>query len=369
MRVLILANSGMGLYKFRKELIDELIKNDNEVIVSFPSDSYVERLKLRGCKYVALSLNRRGKNLFEDILLLSTYYKLIGELEPDIILTYTIKPNIYGGLAARLKRTPYLANITGLGTTFQRRGLFLKLIVILYRLALKNSCCVFFQNTHNMEVFKHLGIDLKSIKLIPGSGVNINDFYPVENNENINLIRFLFVGRVMREKGVLEYLEVARQITKEHENVCFDIVGPIEENEIESLMSGLLGTQIQYHGISHEVKSHIDRATCLINPSYHEGMSNVLLEAGASGKPLIASNIPGCQEIIDHGESGYLFSVGSVEALSNAVKEFILLSPEKRLIMGNKSREKIVKEFDRNIVVKSYMEVINDIVGGIYEKT
>jgi glycosyltransferase involved in cell wall biosynthesis len=230
MRVLILANFGMGLYKLRRELVEELIKRNHEVFVSVPNDDYVPRLEKLGCRYVRTELDRRGTNPIADLKLLLSYIKTIKRIKPDVVLTYTIKPNVYGGIACRFTNTPYVANVTGLGTSIETKGLTQKIALFLYRIGLKEACCVFFQNESNRQFFCQNRIVEVRTRTIPGSGVNLHDHpfeeYPSERDG----IRFLFIGRIMRAKGIDDLLEAATRVVKEYPVVSFDLVGGSEED-------------------------------------------------------------------------------------------------------------------------------------------
>ncbi|HYK74602.1 MAG TPA: glycosyltransferase, partial [Pseudoneobacillus sp.] len=196
MKILVLANFGLGLYKFRKELLEELIKNKNEVFISLPNDEYVPKLEKLGCEYVESRLDRRGTNPLKDFNLLLHYIEIIKRIKPDIVLTYTIKPNVYGGMACRITNTPYLTNVTGLGTSIENKGLIQKITLMLYRIALKNASCIFFQNETNRQFFITNSIVKKNTKLIPGSGVNLENHNFEEYPKDDGTIKFLFIGRI-----------------------------------------------------------------------------------------------------------------------------------------------------------------------------
>jgi len=365
MKILILSNSAEGLYDFRFELIQRMLDEGYEVFLSLPEsedDKKAMLLKKSGAKYIRTDINRRGMNFFEDIKLIKKYNNIIKNIKPDLVFTYTIKPNIYGSIVSGIYKIPVIINITGLGSTLQNSKIK-RLIIILYRYACSKARVVFFQNKSNREFFMSNGI-VKGTKtrLIPGSGVNINKFVPQKKSNNDQKIKFLFFGRIMREKGINEFLAAAQQVTKKYDNTEFLMLGYFEEQEYKYLEKGMENQRIRYIGSSDNVREVIKEVDCIINPSYHEGMSNVLLEGAAMGKPLIASNIPGCKEIIDDGENGYLFEVGSAKSLEEKIIRFIELNQEEREKMGHNSRRKIESEFNRDIVVDEYMEAINYIM-------
>lgn len=359
MKVLVLSNFGMGLYKFRKELLQELIKQGHKVFVSLPNDEYVPLLESLGCEYIESNLDRRGTNPIADMKLLSSYIKIINKIKPDIVLTYTIKPNVYGGIACRVTKTPYLPNITGLGTAVENEGLMQKITLNLYKIALKNADCIFFQNEPNRQFFIDRGIIKSKSKVIPGSGVNLEQHryedYPIDK-ENI---RFLFIGRIMRAKGIDELLKAAKQIKENQKNVEFHLVGFCEEGYSEELRELNDSGIIHYHGQQDDVHKFIKDSHATILPSYHEGTSNVLLESASTGRPILASIVTGCKETFDDGVSGIGFEVKSVKALVSAIQQFLDLPHENKKQMGIAGRKKMEQEYDRKIVINAYLEQIS----------
>ncbi len=350
-RILILANFDVGLYKFRKELIQELLNQGNEVYISLPDGELVRNLERMGCKFVNTAVDRRGINPKTDAKLMLFYRKLIKRLHPDMVITYTIKPNIYGGLMCRMLHVPYAVNITGLGTAFQSENMVKKLVTFLYKIALKKAKVVFFENTGNKQTFLDLNIlKEKQTCVLNGAGVNLAE-YPFCEYPSGEEIRFLFIGRVMKEKGVDELFEAAEKIKKQYSDAFFDVVGPLEDDyqmRIEELVQKEV---IAYHGYQKDVKSFIEKCHCFVLPSYHEGMANTLLEAGAMGRPLITSNIHGCLEAVEEGRNGYLAEAKNAEALLGQLEKFLELSYGERKRMGQASREVVQERFDKKKVV------------------
>lgn len=358
MRILMLANNDIGLYKFRKELIQELLK-ENEVMISLPYGEFVEPLKEMGCRFVDTPIDRRGINPVTDIKLLLQYFRMELTLKPDLVITYTIKPNVYGGFISRLLHIPYAVNITGLGTTFQTENLIKKLVCILYKISSRRAKVVFFENEENKQIFiaLHLIREEQACKL-NGAGVNLDDYplteYPDENEP----IRFLFIGRVMREKGVDELFEAARRIKKEYPEVQFDIVGPMED-EYETVIKKLEQEGIiNYYGYQKDVRPFIKKCGCFVLPSWHEGMANTNLECAASGRPVITSNIHGCKEAVEDGVNGYLCKKKDTDALYKVLKRFVRLPYKERRNMGRAGRMRMEKFFDkRKIVTETISEL------------
>ena len=281
MRILVIANNDVGLYKFRKELLQEIVNNGHEVYISLPNGELVQPLVNMGCKFIETNLDRRGINPVTDFKLLLSYWKMIGKLNPDLIITYTIKPNIYAGLVSAIKHKKYAVNITGLGTAFQSKGLFLKLIVMLYKLACKKADIVIFENCENMQIFKDYGIIKDSQCLLNnGAGVNLDE-YPFEEYPSQDKTRFLFIGRIMQEKGIDELFDAAKRIKKEYENVEFDVVGMFED-DYEATVNKLVDKNIiNFYGYQDDVRPFIKNASCFVLPSWHEGMANTNLESAA----------------------------------------------------------------------------------------
>ncbi len=360
-RVLILANNASGLYDFRNELLLRLLK-EYDVHVSLPDEEEVPEIAEEGCIVHHTFLERRGMNPVKDGKLMIQYLKLICKVKPDVVLTYTIKPNIYGGLSCRLLKVPYLVNITGLGSAFEKEGILRKLVVFLYKIALKKARCIFFQNARNKDIFTEFGIKGKKERLVPGSGVNLDrhifEEYPDENEP----VRLLFVGRIMKEKGIDELLYAADKIKREFPEVIFELVGSYEDDYKELIEEKEKAGIVEFTGYQKIIHPFYKKASAAIMPSYHEGMSNVVLEAAACGRPVLASDIPGCREGFDDGVTGIGFSPRNGQAFYEAVRRFLGLSYEEKREMGKNARKKIEREFDRRIVVESYIEEMEKII-------
>lgn len=350
-RILILANHSGGLYDFRKDLIKALRKNA-EIYVSVPHNDHWDELRSLVDKIIEFPISRRGMNPIQDLGLLRKYRKILREVKPDLVITYTIKPNIYGGIACRMAHIPYAVNITGLGSAIENGGMLKKLVLSLYRPALKCARVIFFENSGNRDTLEATGIlpHGKSV-VLNGAGVNLDDF-PYAPYPDDEIIKFLFVGRVMHEKGIDEFFEAAKKLKGIFGNKTeFHIVGSFEE-EYRDIMDELVHAGIViYHGHQADVRPFYRAASCIVLPSYHEGMSNVLLEAAATGRPLITSNIPGCREAVTDGVSGYLCPPRDAQALSEVMTHFAKLPHNFRADMGQASREHIAAHFDKKLVI------------------
>lgn len=357
-KVLILVNHNVVIYNFRKELVERLVSDGYEVYLSCPQGNRIEELVSMGCNYIETNVERRGTNPLTDIKLIRHYKKIMREIKPDIVLSYTIKPNIYGGIAARSLNIPQLANITGLGTSIENGGISSKLVLLMYRFGLKKTSCVFFQNSSNMECFIKQRIVNKNYVLLPGSGVNLTmhcfENYPDESDETV----FLTVGRIMKDKGTDELLQAARVIKNRHKNVKFRLIGFYDDDYKEKIDKAVEDNIVEYYGNQNDVHPFNRDSHAALFPSYHEGIANVLLEAAATGRPVVATDVPGCIETYDPYISGIPFKARNSDDMVRAIEEFLALPYEKRKKMGIAGRKKVEKQFDRQIVVNKYIEAI-----------
>lgn len=364
-RILVLTNNMGGLHSFRKEVMKAILDAGYDVVISSPDceeqrekAAYFESL---GCTLVKLPFNRRGTNPIKDLGLVRNYVKLIRQVSPKIVLTYTIKPNIYGGIAAALCKTVQFANITGLGTSIMNPGLLQKLNIFLYRIGLRKAKVVFFQNQFNMDFCKSKGMVRCKSVLLPGSGVNLLHHQPIPYPEENDVVKFGFAGRMMRDKGIYELIEAVKSLHAKGRRMQLVIAGSFEEH-CESLIGDLQRQGVVLHlGQLSDIRVLMQQIHCLVNPSYHEGMSNVLQEASAAERPVIASYIPGCKEIVDDTVSGYLFEVKNAVDLEDKIEQFLNLSYAQRVTMGKAARAKVEREFDRSIVVNKYLNEIEQL--------
>lgn len=360
MKYLIIANNSGGLYRFRKELMQKLIDDGHEVYAVTPFDEFVEELRAIGVHMLEQKMNRRGKNPFQELRLLKDYRSVIKRVAPDMIITYTIKPGIYGGLLARWLKLPYAVNITGLGTAFENDGLLRSLIVRLWKMALRSAGCVFFENEENASVFLDLGIASKDrIHVLPGAGVNLQDFsvepYPTDSDS----LRFLFIGRVMREKGIDELLVAMEDLHRKYPNILLDVVGWCEEDYEARLEALQRQGIVHFHGFQRDVKPYIRQAHAFVLPSYHEGMANTLLESAAMGRPLITSNIHGCKEAVQDGKTGFLCEARNAKSLMQQMERFINLPYDQKRKMGQASHDFVAQCFDKEKVVQETVDILS----------
>lgn len=351
MNVLILANNDVGLYQFRKELIAELLKS-HEVYISLPYGEMVEPLKEMGCEFIDTLMERRGMNPLKDIKLFSTYRRLLKQVRPDLVITYTVKPNVYGAFAARLAGIPCAVNITGLGTAFQRDGLLRKMVTIMYKVSCRKAKVVFFENAENRQIFLDEGIVKESQTcLLNGAGVNL-EHYQVAEYPAGDETRFLFIGRVMKEKGIDELFAAMKRLTAAGIPCSLDVVGGYEEDYKDTIAAYEAEGWLHYHGYQKDVRPFIANSHCFVLPSWHEGMANTNLECAASGRPVITSNIHGCLEAVENGMSGLLCERKNADDLYRVMKDFARLPNNQRREMGLAGRKRMEEIFDKKKVVE-----------------
>ena len=359
-KILIIANSCMGLMSFRKELVSALVARNYEVTVCAPEDSRADDVRSLGASVVPVEhLSRRGTNPLKDLALMRFLRGIIRTENPDVVLTYTIKPNIYGGMSCARLGVPYIVNITGLGTAVENPGLLQRLTVRMYRRAMRRANRIFFQNSANRDFFVSKGIAPDVHALIPGSGVNLSHHvaqeYPCEDKP----VRFLFISRLMKQKGIEEYFACAERFKGRAE---FHILGVCEEDYTDRLKELSDAGIVVYHGKQLDVRPFIADAHCLIHPTYYpEGMSNVVLESAAAARPVITTNRPGCREAVDDGVTGFLFPERDREALFKAVERFLAMPYQAKRAMGLAGRKKMEQQFSREIVVDAYLSEIEKI--------
>lgn len=352
-----MVNHDVVIYNFRLEIVEELLVKGFEVHISSPYGERIDELVALGCIFHETSINRHSTNLIGELKLLRNYYKLLKELNPDIVFTFTIKPNIYGGIISRLLSIPYVANITGLGTAVEEDGWLQKLSIMLYRFAFKKIDKIFLQNEENKQFFVENKIKIEKLEVIPGSGVNIERF-PLLEFPGSKTIEFAFISRIMKEKGIDEVLEAAQKIRSLYPNTRFHICGFLEDDYKEILENAQKNGDIIYHGMIRDVKDVLEKVHCTIHPTFYpEGLSNVLLESAACGRALITTDRSGCREVVDEGVNGFLIKPKRPEELIEKITDFIEMDYEAKKRMGQLGREKVALEYNRSTVVNRYLEL------------
>lgn len=362
--ILLLSNHHLYTYNLRKEVIQGLINLDYRVVVALPYGDKVELLKDMGCEFIDIPLDRRGTSPIKDFKTFVAYLRVIKNVEPDLVLTYTLKPNLYGGLACRITKTKALHTVTGLGSVFVQNIRFKNAVIFLNKIAFKNSSSVFFMNEDNKEFYEKIGIlsSQQNKRVVAGSGVNLDRFkfhkYPKDKN-----IKFTFIARILKDKGIEEFLLAAEMIKKKDPKIEFEVIGFVDEEKYKKLLykyhhDGI----INYLGERDNIPEIMAEASCIVLPSYGEGRGTVLQEGASIGRPLITCDTYGCKDNVEIGKNGYLCKVADPNSLAKAMLNFIKLSNQEREDMGKNSRIKAESEFDRDIVLKSYLDEIGKII-------
>jgi len=362
--IAISLNTTWNIYNFRLGLIKALQKEGYKLVAIAPKDEYVKNLEDEGVECFDIKMNNKGTNPIEDLKLIFDYIKVYKKAKPDVILSYTIKPNIYGSIAAKVLKIPVISNISGLGTVFLNDSITSKIARNLYKIGLKFPKRVFFQNSDDRDLFiKYKLVDAKKTDLLPGSGIDTNKFAPIEIQRDDKKIKFLMIARLVGDKGLYEYLQAAEMIKKKYESVEFLLLGafyPGNPTAItkEELNKWVSKGVINYLGVSDNVKEEIAKVDCIVLPSYREGLSRVLLEAASMAKPIITNNVSGCKEVVEDGINGFLCEVRNYEDLASKIEKMINLQPLQRVQLGVNGREKVNKEFDENIVIQKYLNSV-----------
>lgn len=360
-KVLILSNHFITLYNFRKELITKLIEEGHDVTLSLPKDDDNNFFIDMGCKIIETPIDRRGIDPISDFRLILKYINIMKKLKPDIIFSYTIKPNIYGSIASNFTKNRQVSNVTGTGGTFLKKNVVSMVAKMLYKLSLKKSYKVFFQNIGDKEFFIENKMLRNNYAMLPGSGVNLEQ-YSVTSLHSDKAVNFIFIGRIMKLKGIDQYLQCAKIIKNRHPNTNFYIAGFIEEDIYKGIIDDYHEKGIiNYIGFQKNIKSWIQQCHCTILPSHGgEGVPNVLLESAAMGRICIASKINGSKEVVDDGVTGYLFEARNAGDLTDKVIKFLGLDYHSKVEMGLLGRRKVEKEFDRQIVIDSYLKEVRE---------
>lgn len=366
MRVAIVINTSWNIYNFRMGLIKKLKQEGHEVIAIAPHDEFSEKLKEEGCTYVPVTMDSRGVNPLKDTGLIYELYRIYKRVSPDVILHYTIKPNIYGTLAASLLRIPVVNNVCGLGTAFLQKNFVSRLATLMYRISFWYPKKIFFQNDDDLELFVNNRIVSKnSSDVLPGSGVDLSKFKPTRDVEQ-RPFTFLMVSRLILDKGVLEYLEAAKALKDKGINTKIQLLGAKDPNHRRGISNKLIDkliaeSGVEYLGTSDNVAPIISQADCVVLPSYREGTPRTLLEAASCAKPIVATDVPGCNNVVEDGVNGYLCKERNAGDLAQKMLDMLKLSNDQLVEMGLKSREIAVKRFDEALVIDKYVEIIRKV--------
>lgn len=367
MKIAVVLNTSWNIYNFRKGLIKSLMDKGNQVITIAPKDKYTYKLMDMGCRHIPVKMDSRGASPIKDFFLILELYWIYKKVRPDVILHYTIKPNIYGTIAASLLGIPVINNVCGLGTMFLKDNLVSRIAITLYRVAFRFPKKIFFQNEDDKELFlKRKIVSNKVCGLLPGSGINTLDFSPSKNQKTDKKFTFLLISRLIYDKGILEYIEAIDNLKKEGVEANFQLLGQIDEKHKrgipeKTIQDWIEKNQVEYLGTTEDVKYYIERADCIVLPSYREGTPKTLLEAASMAKPIVATNVPGCNSVVKDGENGYLCKLKDSSDLAAKMKLMLSQKPESRLEMGKLGRDYIEQKFDEKIVINKYISAINNI--------
>jgi glycosyltransferase involved in cell wall biosynthesis len=364
MHILITVNAAWNVLNFRRPIVAAMIADGHSVTVLAPRDERVATLESLGCRFLPLEMSVKGLNPLEEVKLIARMRKVFSAERPDAIFSYTIKNNIFGALAARTLGIPFIPNVTGLGTAFLSGGFLQCIAEGLYRRAFRNLGVIFFQNEDDRDLFlERRLVTAQQARLLPGSGIDLTHFaatdYPAESDAPV----FLMIARLLRDKGVLEYVAAARKVKSDHPRACFQLLGAVDAANRTAIDAATVKSWqeegvIEYLGTADDVRPHIAAAHCVVLPSYREGAPRTLIEAAAMARPLIATDVPGCRAVVEDGVTGYLCKVRDGDDLARIVSKFFALPRAERARMGLAGRAKMTVHFDQAIVVQAYRNAL-----------
>ena len=368
MRIALVINTSWNIYNFRMSLIKALLSEGHEVVAIAPQDNYSERLIAAGCRFVAVQMEK-GTNPFTDLKLTWRLYQTYKRVKPDVVLHYTIKPNIYGAIAAHWAGVPAINNVSGLGTVFITKDYISSIALRLYRISFRYPAKVFFQNEDDRKLFLRNGLVRAGVtEVLPGSGINLEEFVPAPEFKRNQPFVFLMVARVLFDKGIVEFVQASKMVQEKYPQVKCRLLGQIDERsrsgvKQQQLEEWLATGVIEYLGTTDDVAAVVVKADCVVLPSYREGTPRTLLEAAAMAKPLIATNVPGCREVVEQGVNGYLCRARSAQDLADKMLQMLQLSNPELERMGQASRQIAVTRFDDRLVIRKYLQAITEVTG------
>lgn len=367
MKIVIAINTAWNVFNFRAGLIRALLEQGHEVVAVAPPDAYTERVNELGCRFVPLTMDNQGTHPIRDVWLFLRFLKLFAVERPDVYLGYTVKPNVYGSMAAHLLGIKVINNIAGLGAVFIEDGWLVKLVRLLYRVALRKSAKVFFQNKDDRDLFIEMRlVHSVATGLLPGSGIDLNRFALAPLPQvHATSFRFLLIARMLRDKGVYEYVQAAQILRMRWPQVEFSLLGFLDVQNPAAISSEQMKQWVEqgdvnYLGVSDDVRSHIAAADCVVLPSYREGTPRTLLEAAAMGRPIVTTDAVGCREVVEDGLNGFLCQVKDAKDLAQQMEKMLLLTSEQRQSMGAYGRKKMELEFDEQSVIHQYIKALNE---------
>jgi len=368
MKIIFSSNISWSIYNFRLKLLKSLQNEGHQIYAVASRDEYTEKLINEGFNFEAIDLNNNATNPLEDLKTIYHYYTIYKRINPDVICHNAIKPNIYGTIAAGMLNIPVVNNISGLGTLFIKKSFSTKIAKLLYRFSQKKASKIFFQNKDDLNLFiQNKLIDQSKALLIPGSGVDTSRFIPNEDMNGDSHFQFLFIGRLIYDKGIREYIEAVRLLKNKYPNAIFNILGPLYENNATAISKETLDSWIEDEGIIYLgqtdlVEDVMGLVDCVVLPSYREGLSKVLIEASSMGLPIVTTDVPGCRDVIIDNETGFLCEVENSIDLADKMEKMLLLPYEKRKEMGLKARKRAIAVFDKKIIINHYKEAIQSVI-------
>jgi len=363
MKVLIFINTSWNIYNFRAGMIRSLIGEGYQVHALAPEDPYSNHLIALGCVYHPIEMSNTGSNPVQDLLLMSRLYRVYRKIQPQVVLHYTIKPNIYGSLVAGLLKIPTICTVSGLGTVFLTSSGYNSIAKLLYKWAFRYPGRIYFQNQDDLNLFKHNGLLLRqNYHLIPGSGVDTRRFTPEVDPQSGTPFVFLMMARLIEEKGVLDYLQAAELLRSQGINAIFQLIGARDPHHKRGIDPRLFDSgPITYLGEQEDVRLYLRKAHVVVLPSYREGLSRALLEAAAMGKPIVTSDVPGCREVVKDQINGLLCRPTDPEDLAAKMRAIFLMTDSERLKLGAKGRQLVVENYSEEKVVGIYIKTIGEL--------
>ncbi|QJT35323.1 glycosyltransferase family 1 protein [Aeromonas media] len=364
-KITLVANTAWSMFNFRRGLLSRLIDDGYQLTIIAPHDDFSDKLRAMGCVVVDLPIEAKGTNPLQDLKLIHTLYRLYQQITPDFIIHYTIKPNIYGSLAAKLVGIPSLAITTGLGYTFVNDNFIAKIARQLYKVAFRYPKEVWFLNEDDRQVFLSYSlVSENKAKLLHGEGVNVSHFSPISSSSGNNPTTFLLVARMLWDKGIGEYIEAARVIKSKYPNTHFQLLGACDVPNPSIISREQIGIWesegiVEYLGTTDDVRTVIANVDCVVLPSYREGIPRTMLEAAAMAKPLIVSDAPGCKDVVINGKTGFLCKVKNRDSLAAAMELIINQSTQERVDMGVAGRNLVLQKFDERVVIKKYIDMLS----------
>lgn len=364
-KLAFVANTSWSMFNFRNGVLSRLLEEGYQLTIIAPFDEFSEKLREMGCNVIDLQMSAKGTNPLQDVKLIYTLYQLYQKIQPNFIIHYTIKPNIYGSLAAKIAGIPSLAITTGLGYTFVNDNFIAKIARQLYKMAFRYPKEVWFLNEDDRQAFLAYSlVSENKAKLLHGEGVNVSHFSPISSSSGNNPTTFLLVARMLWDKGIGEYIEAARVIKSKYPNTHFQLLGACDVPNPSIISREQIGIWesegiVEYLGTTDDVRTVIANVDCVVLPSYREGIPRTMLEAAAMAKPLIVSDAPGCKDVVINGKTGFLCKVKNRDSLAAAMELIINQSTQERVDMGVAGRNLVLQKFDERVVIKKYIDMLS----------